>query len=208
MAKEMPLLAELSNCLSAYKETFERILECIDNACDTNHKKHDSPVILQVQDLLSIDAELKRHLMRMDEWKERQNKIEDLEKTLATLSNRVNEFAKNLSSAQTALQGCLVTAQKVQRSAAHQELPTVEQILDGSRNSSRAASGAPQHPGEISWYPDVDVIKKSSIFKKTLQISAPTIPSKQVNTNLELTRNIEVDDIVDSSEESGEEDDE
>ena len=136
MAKEMPLLAELSNCLSAYKETVERILTCIESACDPNHKKHDSPVILQVQDLLSIDAELKRHLRRMDEWKERQNKIETLEQTLATLSNRVNEFAKSLSKAQTALQSCLATAQKIQRASVPQEMPTVDQIMDSSRNMS------------------------------------------------------------------------
>ena len=192
MAKEMPLLAELSNCLSAYKETVERILECIEHACDPNHKKHDSPVILQVQDLLSIDAELKRHLLRMDEWRDRQNKIENLEKKLATLSNSVNDFAKNLSKAQTSLQGCLATAQRIQRYAVHQDLPTIEQILDSAKNISRATSGAPRHNNEFPWNPSYQVMSQGAIFHDTLQLSAPTIPSKQVTSKVELTREANV----------------
>ena len=206
MAKEMPLLAELSNCLNAYKETVDRILKCIESACDPNHKKHDSPVILQVQDLLSIDAELQRHLRRMNEWKERQNKIETLEQTLATLSNRVNEFAKSLSQAQTALQGCLATAEKIQRSTVHQEMPTVEQVLDSSRNISRATSGAPMHPGELPvWNPAFNVINQGVIFRDTLQLNAPSIPSKQVGSKIELSREAVVNDEDESSYEDDDE---
>ena len=204
----MPLLAELSNCLSAYKETVERILTCIESACDPNHKKHDSPVILQVQDLLSIDAELKRHLRRMDEWKERQNKIETLEQTLATLSNRVNEFAKSLSKAQTALQSCLATAQKIQRASVPQEMPTVDQIMDSSRNISRATSGAPMHPGELPvWNPAFNVMNQGTIFRETLQLNAPSIPSKQTgSTTLELSREAVIND--EDEDDDDDEDDE
>ena len=89
----MPLHAELSNCLTAYKETFEQILQCISSACDSTQKKHDSPITIQVQDLISIDAELKRHLERMESWESRQQKIQKLEGELKELSRRVKEMA-------------------------------------------------------------------------------------------------------------------
>ncbi|EAY21083.1 hypothetical protein TVAG_282530 [Trichomonas vaginalis G3] len=195
MSKQMPLLAELSNCLSAYTESLERILKCIEHACDVNHKKHDSPVILQVQDLLSIDAELKRHLLRMDEWSERRQKIEELEKTLSTLSMRVNDFAKNLSAAQTSLQGCLATAQKIQRSVQHQELPTVSDILMSAKNISKAASGAPAHRGEFPWMPQYNVMNQATIFKDSLQLEAPTITTESTNVEkLKLNRSLGEDE--------------
>ena len=121
MAKQMPLQAELMNCLSAYKETFERILGCIVNTCDSSHKKHDSPITIQVQDLLSIDAELKRHLKRMEDWSRRQNDIEQLEKELKDLSSKVSDFAHALSASQTALQGCLTIAGNLQKGIAQRK---------------------------------------------------------------------------------------
>ena len=117
MAKEMPLLAELSNCLSAYDETFQRLLHCIEVACDTKAPRptHESPIIIQVQDLLSIDAELKRHLQRKNDWEERQQRIEELEGTLSELSGRINQLAMKLQSTESALQGCLAVASKLQK---------------------------------------------------------------------------------------------
>ena len=116
MAKEMPLLAELSNCLSAYDETFQRILHCIQVACEPSPRPtHESPIIIQVQDLLSIDAELKRHLQRKKDWEERQQRIEELEKRLSELSGVINQLAMTLQSTESALQGCLAVASKLQK---------------------------------------------------------------------------------------------
>ncbi|OHS93832.1 hypothetical protein TRFO_02354 [Tritrichomonas foetus] len=134
MAKQMPLHAELSNCLSAYKETFERILYCIVNACDSSHKKHDSPITIQVQDLLSIDAELQRHLERMETWNSRQEQIEKLEQQLKSLSNRVNDFAQALSSSQTSLQGCLSIANKLQKGVMQRkQVSSIEDLMNSTK---------------------------------------------------------------------------
>ena len=116
MAKEMPLLAELSNCLSAYDETFQRIMRCFASAAEsTPRPTHESPIIIQVQDLLSIDAELKRHLQRKKEWESRQKRIEELESKLGGLSKRINQLATKLQSTEIALQGCLSVASKLQK---------------------------------------------------------------------------------------------
>lgn len=151
MAKQMPLHAELSNCLTAYKETFERILQCISNACDSTQKKHDSPITIQVQDLLSIDAELKRHLDRMDDWDSRQKRIEDLEQQLKQLSIRVNNFAQDLSSSQIALQGCLSIATKLQKGVMQRrQVSSIEDLMNSTQmNSSAAGSSNFSYP----WMP-------------------------------------------------------
>lgn len=137
MAKQMPLHAELLNCLTAYKETFERILECIISASDSSQKKHDSPITIQVQDLISIDAELKRHLERMESWESRQQKIQKLEGDLKELSRRVNEFAQNLSSSQIALQGCLLEATKLQKGVMQRrQIASIEDLMNSTKSMS------------------------------------------------------------------------
>ena len=131
----------------------------------------------------------------MDEWSERRQKIEELEKTLSTLSMRVNDFAKNLSAAQTSLQGCLATAQKIQRSVQHQELPTVSDILMSAKNISKAASGAPAHRGEFPWMPQYNVMNQATIFKDSLQLEAPTITTESTNVEkLKLNRSLGEDE--------------
>jgi predicted RNase H-like nuclease (RuvC/YqgF family) len=115
MSEEMPLIAELSNCLSAYSETFQRVFTCIAAACDPNQKKHDAPITIQVHDLLCIDSELKKHLGRMQGWSERQEKIEELEKHLSELTSRVDEFATKLAKAQIRLQDYVKHAEELRR---------------------------------------------------------------------------------------------
>lgn len=172
----MPLLAELSNCLSAYNETVERILQSVVNACDVNQKRHDSPIVLHVQDLLSIDSELKRHLQRMEQWTERQKKIDSLEKTLESLSKRVHSFAKTLSNSQSSIQGCLNTATKVQRSVMNQERRTIDDLLSTARNLSKTTSGAPKENQKDVWMPGFSDWRNSTILKDNSEESIPTVP--------------------------------
>lgn len=139
MAKQMPLHAELSNCLTAYKETFEQILQCISSACDSTQKKHDSPITIQVQELLSIDAELKRHLDRMDSWDSRQKKIEDLEKQLKQLSIIVNKYAQDLYSSQMTLQENLAVATKLQKGVMQRrQVSSFEDLMNSSLMQSNS----------------------------------------------------------------------
>ena len=165
MAKQMPLLAEISNCLTAYNETLERIIEGIVNSFDTNQRRHDSPIIMQVQDLLSIDAELKRHLTRMEQWTKRQNEIEENEKKLNSLSTRVHNFAKILSTAQSNIQGCLSTAQKIQSDLSNQEISTLELILDTAKSLSNTNNSM---PSVIEW-------GQSILLKDLKEIPTPNI---------------------------------
>lgn len=113
----MPLLAELLKCLSAYTETFQGILTCIASACDSTPRKHDSPIILQVQDLLNIDTELRRHLKHQEEWETRQKTIKELEDRLNVLTTRINNFEEILSSTKRNLEYCVKSATKMQKEA-------------------------------------------------------------------------------------------
>lgn len=116
MAKEMPLLAELTNCLNSYQETFGHILESIQNqSSDSVIRIHDSPIIIQLQDLLSIEAEFQRHLQRMDKWGERQEKIQNLEQELDILTKKVNDFTNALNIAQNHLGEYLASAKNLQK---------------------------------------------------------------------------------------------
>lgn len=191
MAKQMPLLAELSNCLSAYTETSYRIFMCIKNTCDSTHKKHDSPTIIQVQDLLSIDAELRRHLRRMEDWSERQQTIERLEEELTDLSTRVNKFAQVLSSTQTALQGCLVTASKLQKGVMQgDQMATIEDFINTSQNISRTVSGAPRNDIIFPWMPDMAKMQSGSLAVDGLHIELPAVTSQSVSREpVNMTRN-------------------
>ena len=119
MAKEMPLLAEFINCLNAYQETFDRILLCLNNMCDYVHTSQDSPLIIQIQDLISIDAEWNRHLDRMESWEKRQEEIRKLEQELNGLSSKVNQYARSLNAAQCSLRTYLYNGRELQKEAQH-----------------------------------------------------------------------------------------
>lgn len=153
MAKQMPLHAELSNCLAAYKDTLERILQCIMNACDSTQKKHDSPIPIQVQDLLSIDAELKRHLNRMEKWDSRQETIESLEKELNDLSKEVNKYAQKLSDSQSELQGCLAVAKNLQKGVMQRkQVSKIDDLMNSTKTAS-ATSSSNQSNFSYPWAP-------------------------------------------------------
>jgi hypothetical protein len=115
MSRDISLLTELQNCLSAYTETVYRILTSLVNTCDPSQNKHDSPMLIQIHDLISIDAELKQHLQRIEEWDKRQQRIEELEAELAGLNGRISQFTHTLTSSQLALQTSLLTAGKLQK---------------------------------------------------------------------------------------------
>jgi hypothetical protein len=180
MSREMPLLAELTNCLSAYHETFQRIMTYFSHAGDTSQKKHDSPVIIQVQDLLSIDAELKRHVQRMDAWAERQAHIDELERELAGLSSRVNEFARSLSSTQIALQNCVAVASKLQKGVLDSKRVSVSDIIDTARAIGPAASGARRGAAYFPWMPDSDQMKRGVLVPESADAAVPSVSSMSV----------------------------
>lgn len=133
MTKQMPLYAELSNCLSAYKEIVERILlECIANTSDSATNQHDSLIPIQVQDLLNIEDELQRHLRQMDEWDSRQQRIQQLEEELKCLSDSVNAFAQKLSSAQTDLRRLVDEAAIIQKGVKQSSQTSLEELMRSS----------------------------------------------------------------------------
>lgn len=140
MAKQMPLRAELNNCLAAYRDTFERIMNCFDFSEDGNVKKHESPPIIQVQDLISIDAELKRHSKRMDEWEERQERIKQLEAELDQLSSQINTFTRELNETEGVLEGCCTVARKLQKDVAQKRQIMAENPPPGPGQEVSAAS--------------------------------------------------------------------
>lgn len=113
--KRTPLLSELLNCLSAYTATFDGILACISNACDSTPRSHDSPIIIQVQDLLSIDALLKEKLQQKEECEARQREIKRLEDQLAALNARIHGFTEALSSSKRNLEYCIKATAKMQK---------------------------------------------------------------------------------------------
>jgi len=189
MSREMPLLAELTNCLSAYHETFLRIMTYFNHAGDPTQKKHDSPVIVQVQDLLSIDAELRRHVSRMDAWQERQARIERLEGELAGLSSRVNDFAKTLSSTQIALQDCVAVASKLQKGVLEHRGVPIADVIETSKSISAAASGGRRSDYYLPWMPSAEQMQRSDLVPATADGTVPTIAAKSVHREaVETTR--------------------
>ncbi|KAH0788404.1 hypothetical protein GPJ56_007706 [Histomonas meleagridis] len=188
MSNQIPLIAELSNCLFAYKETFLRILTCIQNACDS-HKTYDSSIIIQVQDLLSIDAELKRHLSKVDQWNERQAQIKALEEELSQLSGRVNKFAKTLSSTETALQGCLMLANKLQKGVIQRrQLSTIDEIFNTAKLIGPAASGSWRTDFTYPWMPDPMQMQSGAIKTETVAITTPNVAAHSVSMDPIMTK--------------------
>ena len=127
----MPLLAELTNSLNAYRETSERIFQYLKNMCVSDQKSQDSPYIIQVQDLISIDAEWNRHLDRIESWEKRQKEIAQLEQELSKLSSKVNSYTRSLNAAQCSLNGFLYAAKELQKESQQKSLS----ISNDIRNS-------------------------------------------------------------------------
>ena len=189
MSNQMPLLAELSNCLSAYMETFERILSCIESACDSDHKMDKTPILIQIQDLLVIDSELKRNLKRMEQWRKRQLEIEKLEKELSQISGRINIFAKNLSSSEASLQNCLSIANKLQKGVAQrQQTASIEDIFNTAMLIGPAASGAWRTDLTYPWMPDTQNMQRGAIKTETVNVSAPNITAHSVTNEPVMTK--------------------
>lgn len=208
MTGQIPLLAELSNCLSAYAETFERIMSCVESACDSDHKTNETPILIQIQDLLVIDGELKMNLKRMDQWRKRQNEIEKLEKELAKLSGRINNFAKTLSSSEAALQNCISIANKLQKGVAQrQQTTSIEEIFNTAKLIGPAASGAWRTDLTYPWMPDTQEMQSGAIKTETVAVAAPNITAHTVtNVPVETKREFVMPDEYESSssEESNE----
>ena len=188
----LPLLVELTNCLNSYSDTFERILESIGNSCD-----QETPIFLQTQDLLAIDAELKRNLKKMESWQVRQDEITALESELNGLTDRANNFAKALCSAQAEIQGCLYAAEKLQNTVYTSYTPTADELIQTGQHISKHTSGAPGLAGfgYGPYEPDTNVMMSGHLGEDSMLIQKPLVISKSISMEpLQTRRPITQDD--------------
>jgi hypothetical protein len=176
----MPLLAELSNCLSAYQATFERIMSHYSHVNDLAQTHHDPPVIIQVQDLLAIDTELKRNVQKMAAWKERQDRIDELEAKLNGLTTRINSFAKTLSATHIALQNCVGVAARMRRGVSNQNNVTVRTILQTAQTIAPAASGARRTDQTFPWMPSIPQMQNGALVVEGVDVAVPTVAAHSV----------------------------
>jgi hypothetical protein len=205
MSHGIPLLAELTNCLSAYTETVDRVFTCIGDSSDPQQKGHVSPLITHIDELLSIDAELKGHLQRMEVWVERQKRIEALEAELMALSGRVTQFGRTLSSTQISLQGFLATATKLQKGLQERRRVTIAETLRIARMIAPSASGARRMLDPYPWQPSNDQMQMGVLIGDARDLKNPTVSSHSVSLDPVQTNRSAVLPVASSEGESSDE---
>lgn len=200
--EELPIYAILQNCLNSYEETIGWIGQAYQDQCSKLTNAHEMPIQLCVHDLLSIDAEMKENLKKIEPWIERQRKIASLEQRLEQLSEQINLFARNLSESQKSLQTFLDEAREIQIRATGPDLPSMSSIIQSSRGIARASPFHISHPiGATPWMPSPAVIANAGFTDAKLPsdvTSVPTIavPDKPLESK-RRARGIDDDDTID-----------
>lgn len=205
----MPLNAEITNCLLSYYDTLERILKSIRHSVDVNNKRNESPIILQVQDLLSIDAELKRYLGSMDIWTEKQRTIKSLEDELKRLSKEVNNFASQLTQYQMKLNSKLSIARKYQKSL-EKESPTIADVSELALNIAQHSPGAKiLENGSVEgvYAPDEEKLANTSFMQNDEEEDYVPVVESKTGTFRDLSLKHKADaGVIDASDEEESED--
>lgn len=174
---ELPIYAELQNCLTSYEETVRRIGQVYQDYCEKISTAHDMPIQLCIHDLLSIDADMKANLKKIEPWLERQKKIASLEQRLEQLSEQINSFAQGLSESQKTLQSFLDEARNIQMRATRADLPKMGSIMQSARGISRASPFYISHPiGATPWMPSPAVIANAGFTETKLSTDGTNVP--------------------------------
>ena len=209
MSGKRKLIDEIADNLSEYKENFEKILESIMNQCDSNVKRHDSQIADNVLKLIQTDIELKKNIEKMKIWKKRQRQIDILEKQLANLSTKVNQFAKLVSKEQSELHFFMLKARKLQTGISDpNNVSTIRNIITAAKVIGPAASGARRDDVTYPWMPDPYQMAQGVNALKTLDLPAPSVAAHSISLDpVIMTRNAVVTMISSSSSGSGDDDD-
>lgn len=210
MSGKRKLIDEMADNLSEYKENFEKILESIMNQCDSNVKRHDSQIADNVLKLIQTDIELKKNIEKMKIWKKRQRQIDILEKQLASLSTKVNQFAKSVSKEQRELQLFMLKARKLQNGISDpNNISTIKNIITTAKVIGPAASGARRDDVTYPWMPDPYQMAQGVNALKTLDLPAPSVAAHSISLDpVIMTRNAVVTKVSSSSSSGSDESDE
>ncbi|KAK8889276.1 hypothetical protein M9Y10_034022 [Tritrichomonas musculus] len=210
MSGKRKLIDEMADNLSEYKENFEKILESIMNQCDSNVKRHDSQIADNVLKLIQTDIELKKNIEKMKIWKKRQRQIDILEKQLASLSTKVNQFAKSVSKEQRELQLFMLKARKLQNGVSDpNNISTIKNIITTAKVIGPAASGARRDDVTYPWMPDPYQMAQGVNALKTLDLPAPSVAAHSISLDpVIMTRNAVVTKVSSSSSSGSDESDE
>ena len=121
--------------------------------------------------------------------RERQAQIETLEEELSQLSGRVNKFAKTLSSTETALQGCLLLANKLQKGVMQRrQVSTIDEIFNAAKLIGPAGSGSWRTDFTYPWMPEPTQMQSGAIKTETVAVTTPNIASHSVSMDPIMTK--------------------
>jgi hypothetical protein len=142
----------------------------------------------------------------MAPWKERQDRIEELERTLAGLCSRVNQFAQSLSASQIALQNCVAVASKLKKGVSERRNVTTGDIVRSAHTIAPAASGARRSEQTFPWMPSIPQMQSGALVVEGGEVAVPTVAAHSVPLEPVQTKRTPV--LPGETEGSSEEDDE